>query len=68
MTRIRVAQRHALPEQSEHEVFTTGALKVDLTHRIVMVAGEPINLPPTEYALLWLMIQHFDYVHLYAMN
>ena len=58
MARIRVAQRHALPEQSEYEIFTTGALKVDLTHRIVTVADEPINLSPTEYALLRLMIQH----------
>jgi two-component system KDP operon response regulator KdpE len=58
LARIRVAQRHALPEQSEHEVFTAGALKVDLTHRIVTIAGEPLNLSPTEYALLRLMIQH----------
>jgi two-component system, OmpR family, KDP operon response regulator KdpE len=58
MARVRVAQRHALPEENQSEIFKTGVLEVDLTHRIVTVAGEAINLSPTEYALLRLMIQH----------
>ncbi|MCI0709623.1 MAG: response regulator [Chloroflexi bacterium] len=58
LARIRVAQRHALPEGNENEIFTTGPLTVDLTRRIVTVHGEPVKLSPTEYALLRLMIQH----------
>lgn len=58
LARIRVAQRHALPAENEDEIFTTGALRVDLTHRLVTVHGEVITLSPTEYALLRLMIQN----------
>ncbi len=58
LARVRVAQRHAISADSEHEIFTVGSLKVDLTQRIVTVEGEPIKLSPTEYALLRLMIQH----------
>jgi two-component system, OmpR family, KDP operon response regulator KdpE len=58
LARVRVAQRHALPEDSDNEIFATGNLNVDLTHRIVTVGGESVNLSPTEYALLRLMIQH----------
>lgn len=57
MARIRTAQRHAQPQQDE-AIFTSGRLQVDLTRRLVTVAGEPIKLTPTEYALLRLLIQH----------
>ncbi len=57
MARIRVAQRHAQPEQDE-AIFTAGRLQVDLTRRLVTVSGEPVKLTPTEYALLRLLIQH----------
>ncbi len=57
MARIRTAQRHAQPQQDE-AIFTSGRLRVDLTRRLVTVAGEPVKLTPTEYALLRLLIQH----------
>ena len=57
MARIRVAQRHAQPDQEE-AVFSSGHLQVDLARRLVTVKGEPIKLTPTEYALLRLLIQH----------
>lgn len=57
LARIRTAQRHAQPQQEE-ATFTSGRLQVDLTRRLVMVAGETIKLTPTEYALLRLLIQH----------
>jgi two-component system KDP operon response regulator KdpE len=57
MARIRTAQRHAQPQQEE-AIFTSGRLQVDLTRRLVTVAGETIKLTPTEYALLRLLIQH----------
>ncbi|MCI0710943.1 MAG: response regulator [Chloroflexi bacterium] len=58
MARIRVAQRHALPNHDEDKIFKVGSLEVDLSKRLVTVNGEPIKLSPTEYALLRLMIQH----------
>ncbi|MBZ0299136.1 MAG: response regulator [Anaerolineae bacterium] len=58
MARVRVAQRHALAESNDDEVFTSGSLMVDLNHRMVTVRGEPVKLSPTEYALLRLMIQN----------
>ncbi|MBC7810828.1 MAG: response regulator [Burkholderiales bacterium] len=57
MARIRVAQRHAQPEQAE-QIFTSGSLYVDLSRRLVTARGEAVKLTPTEYALLRLMIQH----------
>lgn len=57
LARIRTAQRHAQPQQEE-AIFTSGRLQVDLTRRLVTVAGETIKLTPTEYALLRLLIQH----------
>lgn len=57
MARIRTAQRHAQPQQEE-ELFISGELQVDLVRRLVTVAGEPVKLTPTEYALLHLLIQH----------
>lgn len=58
MARVRVAQRHALPDQETDEIFVTGRLQVDLAHRFVTVNDEPVSLSPTEYALLRLMIQN----------
>jgi two-component system, OmpR family, KDP operon response regulator KdpE len=57
LARLRVAQRHTQPV-AETPIFQSGALTVDLGHRIVTVNDEPIKLTPTEYALLRLLIQH----------
>ena len=57
MARIRVAQRHAQPQQDE-PVFTSGEIQVDFVRRLVTLRGEVVKLTPTEYALLRLMIQH----------
>ncbi|MDX2078467.1 MAG: response regulator [bacterium] len=57
MARIRVAQRHSIPQEIS-TIFTTGRLSVDLVARVVKVDGEIIKLTPTEYALLRYMIQH----------
>ncbi|HMN31296.1 MAG TPA: response regulator transcription factor, partial [Caldilineaceae bacterium] len=57
MARLRVAQRHVIP-QTETSVFVVGPLQVDLLHRLVTVNGQPVKLTPTEYALLRLLVQH----------
>ena len=57
LARPRAAQRHAQPV-TDSTVFQTGALKADLSHRLVTLNNEPIKLTITEYALLRLFIQH----------
>ncbi|MCA9952572.1 MAG: response regulator [Anaerolineales bacterium] len=55
--RLRVAMRHT--HQEEHDlVFESGKLRVDLTARSVTFAGEEVQLTPTEYDLLKVLIRH----------
>jgi two-component system KDP operon response regulator KdpE len=55
--RLRVAMRHARREEPEL-VFVTGKLRVDLAARVVTIDGEELQLTPTEYDLLRVMIQY----------
>ena len=55
--RLRVAMRHARREEPEL-VFVTSKLRVDLTARVVTIDGEELQLTPTEYDLLRVMIQY----------
>jgi two-component system, OmpR family, KDP operon response regulator KdpE len=57
LARLRVAQRRAQPVP-EITVFRAGPLEVDLTARLVKVAGREVRLTATEYSLLRLFIQH----------
>jgi len=57
LARMRVAQRHAQPQEQE-AIFTAGNVQVDFARRLVTRNGEPVKLTPTEYALLRLLIQH----------
>lgn len=53
LARIKVAQRHTRQSISEqiHRI-ESGDLVVDLDKRLVMLAGKPIELTPTEYKML----------------
>lgn len=55
--RLRVAMRHVHEEEPEL-VFSSGNLRVDLTARLVVCNGEEIQLTPTEYDLLKLLIHY----------
>lgn len=55
--RLRVALRHARQEPSD-PVFRSGGLQVDLAARVVTLDGEDVQLTPTEYDLLRLLIQY----------
>ncbi|GAB4149487.1 MAG: response regulator [Candidatus Promineifilaceae bacterium] len=55
--RLRVAMRHTRQEEPEL-VFTSGKLRVDLTARLVTYANEELQLTPTEYDLLRVLIKH----------
>jgi len=57
LARIRAALRRALHETPE-PIFTTGNLVVDLTLRRVTLGGAEIQLTPTEYDLLRLLVSH----------
>lgn len=55
--RLRVAMRHIQKEEPEL-AFASGNLRVDLTSRVVTNRGEEVQLTPTEYDLLRVLIQY----------
>jgi two-component system KDP operon response regulator KdpE len=57
MARLRVALRHATQTDVD-PIFTAGDLAVDLARRQVTVSGRKIQLTPTEYDLLKLLVTH----------
>ena len=57
LARIRAALRRSL-KQLEEPVFNSGDLVVDLTKRHVSAHGVEVQLTPTEYDLLRLLITH----------
>ncbi len=57
LARLRAALRHTARPTGE-PVFTTGDLKVDLTRRLVTMAGREVQLTPTEYGLLRTLVTH----------
>ncbi|CAL1240950.1 response regulator [Candidatus Methylocalor cossyra] len=60
LARIRVALRHANtpPEGGAADLFTTGALTVDLRKRLVWVDGREVHLTPLQYRLLQTLVKH----------
>jgi two-component system KDP operon response regulator KdpE len=57
LARMRVALRRASVPSPE-PVFVQGDLTVDLTRRLVTVAGREVTLTPTEYDLLRVLVTH----------
>ena len=58
LARIRVALRHALPQDSQPTRFSVGGLIIDFERRIVTVDGVDVHLTPIEYKLLVLLAEH----------
>ncbi|MCK6545055.1 response regulator transcription factor [Myxococcota bacterium] len=57
MARIRAQLRRSVSrEVGPDATFVSGALRVDLAKRSVVVAGRPVHLTPTEFKLLALLI------------
>ena len=54
--RIRALLRRIQPQEQQGSVFTTGDLTVDLAHRKVFVKEVEVQLTPTEYELLKVLI------------
>ncbi len=57
MARMRVAMRHSMPKPGE-SIFRTGQLEIDLSNRRVRVSGQEVQLTPTEYDLLRILVNH----------
>jgi len=57
LARIRVALRRSL-QQTPEPIYRIDALEVDLARRRVTVAEEEVQLTPTEYDLLRLLVTH----------
>jgi two-component system, OmpR family, KDP operon response regulator KdpE len=57
LARMRVALRHAI-QPAAQPVFTQGDLNVDLERRAVTLAGREVQLTPTEYDLLRVLVLH----------
>ncbi len=57
LARIRVALRRSL-QQAPDPIYCCEGLQVDLARRIVTLAGSEIQLTPTEYDLLRLLVTH----------
>jgi two-component system KDP operon response regulator KdpE len=57
LARLRAALRRASRPKDE-QVFTSGDLAVDLTRRLVTVAGHEVQLTPNEYDLLRTLATH----------
>jgi two-component system KDP operon response regulator KdpE len=60
LARIRVEMRHSVssPAQDQSGVFNTGALKVDLLKRQVIVDDREVHLTPIQYRLLSVLIKN----------
>lgn len=56
MARMRVALRHT-QQPSDEPIFEVGLLKVDLAARVVKLQGEEVQLTPTEYDLLRVLVR-----------
>lgn len=57
LARLRAALRRAA-NVADQPIFTAGSLKVDLVRRLVSVAGREVQLTPTEYGLLRVLVIH----------
>ena len=57
LARMRVALRKSV-QQSPEPVYRVDGLEVDLEHRRVLVQGNEVQLTPTEYDLLRLLVNH----------
>ncbi len=57
LARMRVVQRRQITSANE-PIFTTGGLTLDFSHRLVAVNEKEIQLTPTEYDILRLLVTH----------
>jgi two-component system, OmpR family, KDP operon response regulator KdpE len=57
LARLRAALRR-VAQQTGGPIFTSGSLKVDLPRRLITVSEREVQLTPTEYELLRVLVTH----------
>jgi two-component system KDP operon response regulator KdpE len=62
LARVRVALRHIAVQADETELITVGELTIDLARRLVKMRGEEVQLTPTEYKLLQVLVSYMGKV------
>ena len=69
LARLRVTQRNAQRKETP-AIFEQEGLRVDLPERLAMVNDKPVDLTPTEYALLRLLVTNAGKVltHAYILR
>lgn len=58
MARIRVALRRSIQAVEDEPVYIVDDLKVDIARRLVSLKGAEVDLTPTEYDILRMLVQH----------
>ena len=58
MARIRVGLRRASQAVEDEPVYMVDDLKVDIARRLVSLKGAEVDLTPTEYDILRMLVQH----------
>jgi two-component system KDP operon response regulator KdpE len=58
LARMRVVQRRQIANAKNEPVFQSGRLKVDFSSRLVSVDEKEVQLTPTEYDLLRVLVTH----------
>jgi two-component system KDP operon response regulator KdpE len=64
-SRLQALMRRISQTSVNQEIFETGELKVDLSKRRVFVSQKEIKITPTEYHILFILIQHAGLVVTY---
>lgn len=64
-SRLQALMRRISQTTVTQEIFETGELKVDLSKRQVFVSQKEIKITPTEYHILFILIQHAGLVVTY---
>ncbi|HET8630030.1 MAG TPA: response regulator transcription factor [Thermomicrobiales bacterium] len=62
LARLRATLRRATAPQGPDAVVQAGPLRVDLLRHAVTLAGAPVHLTPTEFAILAYLVTHADRV------
>jgi len=58
LARVRAAIRWGRPAKTDSDPFVVGELRIDPAARRVSMAGVEVDLTPTEYKLLLVMVRH----------
>jgi two-component system alkaline phosphatase synthesis response regulator PhoP len=58
VARVRAVLRRVQPERVRAEILRVGDLSLDLSEHTVTVAGQPIDLTPTEFDLLAILMEN----------